>query len=215
MLITMQELMDRHIRKHRAVSGVLHVGCHLAEEAPAYAQQGIENVVWVEGNPVLIEQIQRILNNFRGQRIVEALVSEFDGDEVTFHITDDPEHTAMSSSILELELHKKHAPWVVEVEQKKLHTKTIDTLVFEHEIRDCNFINLDIQGAELLALKGATNFLETCDYVYTEVNINYLYKDCVLLPELDQFLGHWGFQRLDTIMTPAEWGDAFYVKQGS
>lgn len=210
MLITMQELYDRY---HLNVTGVLHVGCHLAEEAPAYAAQGITNVVWVEGNPDLIDRIKAILPQYNGQRVVEALVGELEGEEVTFHITDDPQHTAMSSSILELELHKKHAPWVVEVEQKKLRTTTIDNLVFANEVRDCNFINLDIQGAELLALKGGENFLETCDYVYTEVNTNFLYKGCVLLPELDGWLGQRGFVRRDTVMTPAEWGDAFYVKR--
>lgn len=208
MLITMQELYDRY---HLNVTGVLHVGAHLGEEAPAYNAKGITNVVWVEGNPDLIEQLSSLVTHY-GQRVIQALVSDLEGDEVTFHITDDPQHTRMSSSILELELHKKHAPWVVEIEQRKLRTTTIDNLVFANEIRDCNFINLDIQGAELLALKGAESFLETCDYVYTEVNTNYLYKDCVLLPELDAWLGARGFTRVDTVMTPAEWGDAFYIK---
>lgn len=209
MLIPFNTLVDKF---RIEVDGILHVGAHLGEEAQAYFDLGVRNVVWVEGNPDLISPLTTHIEQFQGQRVVQGLCSEFQGDEVIFHVTRDPEGTAMSSSLLELEVHKIHAPWVKEVEQKKLRTTTIDDLCFANEVRDCNFINLDIQGAELLALKGAENFLQTCLYIYTEVNTNYLYKNCVLLPELDSWLGDRGFSRVETVMTKAEWGDAFYVR---
>jgi len=51
-----------------------------------------------------------------------------------------------------------------------------------------DFINLDIQGAELLALKGATAILPFIKAIYTEVNEKELYENCGLIDELDAFL---------------------------
>lgn len=211
MLIPFGDLFQKYRLK---VKGVLHVGAHLAEEAQAYQDCGVPWVLWVEGNPDLMGDLNAALQPFAGQEPVLALISDKPEESVPFNITRDPEGTAMSSSLLELHVHKKHAPWVKQVAMKRLDTTTIDLLADEYPvINDCNFLNLDIQGAELLALKGAEKFLTHCDYIYTEVNTNYLYKDCVLLPELDGWLGGRGFVRKELSMTPAEWGDGFYVKE--
>jgi hypothetical protein len=71
---------------------------------------------------------------------------------------------------------------------------------------------LDIQGAELLALKGFGDFLNKISKVYVEVNTNYLYKNCSLIQEIDDYLLKFKFKRVETNMTQFEWGDAFYIK---
>ncbi len=76
-----------------------------------------------------------------------------------------------------------------------------------------DFINLDIQGAELKALKGADKILPYIKAIYTEVSTKELYKNCVLLPELDEFLEKNGFKRIIINMTHNYWGDALYIKE--
>ena len=76
-----------------------------------------------------------------------------------------------------------------------------------------NFLNFDIQGAELKALKGMENYLSQVDYLYSEVNSDYVYKDCVLINELDDYLNKFGLIRVETYWTPCKWGDAFYIKK--
>ena len=75
-----------------------------------------------------------------------------------------------------------------------------------------NFITLDIQGAELKALKGMEEYLPHIKYVYTEVNSNYVYENCTLVSELDEYLSKFAFKRVETSWHQAEWGDAFYIK---
>ena len=75
-----------------------------------------------------------------------------------------------------------------------------------------NFVNIDIQGAELLALKGMTATLPYIDYLYLEVYTKHLYKDCALLPEIRAFFKPFGFALQELQMTPHGWGDAFFVK---
>jgi hypothetical protein len=72
---------------------------------------------------------------------------------------------------------------------------------------------LDIQGAELKALKGMEEYLSKIDYIYTEVNSDYVYKDCALIGEVDEYLEKFGLKRVETqIYTEYRWGDAFYIR---
>ena len=76
-----------------------------------------------------------------------------------------------------------------------------------------NFLNLDIQGAELLALKGMAKYLKHIKYIYTEVNTEKVYKDCALITEIDDFLKLHGFSRkCEAIYRQFGWGDALYIR---
>jgi hypothetical protein len=75
-----------------------------------------------------------------------------------------------------------------------------------------NFLNLDIQGAELMALKGGTKAIEHAKVIYLEVNTEEVYKGCALITELDNFLDTYKFKRVITEMTEYGWGDAVYIK---
>ena len=56
-------------------------------------------------------------------------------------------------------------------------------------------------------------YLNNVDYFYTEVNSDYVYKDCALVNELDDYLKQFGLVRIETKWTDFKWGDAFYIKQ--
>ena len=62
------------------------------------------------------------------------------------------------------------------------------------------------------ALKGMEIYLYNVDYLYTEVNSDYVYKDCALVNELDEYLKKFGLVRIETKWTDFKWGDAFYIK---
>ena len=51
---------------------------------------------------------------------------------------------------------------------------------------------MDIQGCELLALKGAKTALARVDALYMEVNEKELYKGCGLMSEIDEALREYG-----------------------
>jgi len=120
-----------------------------------------------------------------------------------------------SSSILELYKHLEEHPEVIEIERRQLKTITLNTLYENNNIHydRYDFINLDIQGAELKALKGADKILPYIKAIYTEVSTKELYKNCVLLPELDEFLAKNGFKRIIISMTHNYWGDALYIRE--
>lgn len=75
-----------------------------------------------------------------------------------------------------------------------------------------NFLNIDIQGAELMALKGMGDLLNYFDYVYLEVNKDYVYKNCALVHEIDEYLSEYNYVRVETAWTNAQLGDALYIR---
>ena len=74
---------------------------------------------------------------------------------------------------------------------------------------------MDVQGAELNVLLGASETLQHVDYIITEVNRAELYKNCALIEDLDYFLGKYGFERVEEAWDRDNpvWGDALYIKK--
>lgn len=205
MLIDLTTLVHRHRMKIR---GIVHVGAHLGEEAADYAKNGVSTVYWIEGNEDIAANLAQAVGRF-GHTVITAVVGWRDGDELVFHIA----NNGQSSSVLDLETHKTEHPEVVYIDQRIVTTRSLDSLDREYGFPGCNFMNLDIQGAELMALEGGSNLLKQIDWIYSEVNSKELYADCAKIWDIDDYLTAQGFVRLDTILTPHGWGDALYVRK--
>lgn len=202
--------LDRMITNYNlAITGILHVGAHIGEEASTYQACGIHKVLWIEGNPELIPELEANVFSY-GHKVVQALITDEDDNEITFNVT----NNFMSSSIYEFGTHSVVSPEVHYTHTLTLPTSTLDTLSQHHDMTDMNFLNMDLQGAELAALNGGEKLLAQIDYIYTEVNVDELYKDCTRLPALDAWLKRQMFYRIETVMAgSAGWGDALYVRQ--
>jgi FkbM family methyltransferase len=210
MLIPLQTLIDKH---GVSIRGVLHLGAHQAEEAQDYEKAGAKQVVWIEGNPELMPVLTEELKKYPNQSAHNVLVSDQDGLDVSFKVT----NNFQSSSMLELGTHKTHHPSVEVHHTLHLKTHRLDTYLAQNNVdtTECNFLNIDLQGAELLALKGLGNRLDTIDYIYTEVNIGSVYVGCAKMLELDRYLHSRGFVRTATRLTQWQWGDALYVRKNA
>ena len=140
-----------------------------------------------------------------------AVIDIEDDKEISFNVSDN----GQSSSILEFGTHTDHHPHVKMIGKKQLKTTRVDTFIKNNKIpiEKLNFLNLDIQGKELDALKSMENYIQYVKYIYTEVNTEKVYKDCALLTEIDEYLNKRGFKRVACKMwRDCGWGDAFYIK---
>lgn len=204
MLIKFNTLVNKYGRPR----GIIHIGAHLMEEKSDYLSQGLDNTIWIEANPI----ISRIISPKKSpnELVFNFAISDIDNELIKLNVT----NNGQSSSILELDLHKIHHPDIHVNKILKVMTKRMDTLISENNIdlSKYDFLNIDIQGAELLALKGFGDLLNSIKYIYTEINTNSLYTGCALVSEIDEYLEKFGFKRVETKMTEFEWGDAFYVK---
>lgn len=207
MLMSLPDLAARYDMK---VTGVLHLGAHLAEEAATYNELHMHDVWWVEANPGVLAMIERNIWQYPTQKLIHGLIYDIPFVEHSFNITN---YDGMSSSILEFGTHPEFSPDTVFVDTIKMKTTTVDTIVADHKIK-ANFLNMDLQGAELLALRGARHFLPGVDYVMTEVNKKEVYKDCARISDIDTELARHGLARVETYWVPGQgWGDALYVRE--
>jgi len=206
MLITFNEIVN----KYGLPKGIIHIGAHLMEERNDYISKDLYNTIWVEANPKVYSNIEFINNESSNERVFNFAISDEDNKLYEFNIT----NNGQSSSILKLDKHKIHHPQIHVSEVINVNSKRMNTLLSENNINvnDYDFLNIDIQGAELLALKGFGDLLNNIKYIYTEINTNTLYKDCALVSEIDEYLFKYGFKRVETLMTEFEWGDALYIK---
>ena len=212
MLITIQELKQRF---NIQVSGILHVGAHKCEELDAYLQLGIPNfnIYWIEALQELVDEMTKKNTN---TKIYQAVISDKDNEVITFNITRN-DHTGdtQSSSILEFGSHATSHPQVKVVDKRIMLTSRLDSVIERENIdmSNVNFINLDIQGVELRALKSMERYLTNIKYIYTEVNTEQVYKGCDQMSDLTAYLNQFGFKLADArIYKQFGWGDAFYIK---
>jgi FkbM family methyltransferase len=210
MMISLSELVREHGARPR---GVVHVGAHEAQELEAYEEHSVGPVVWIEANPEVYRRLLARIEGRPGHRAFQFAAHERDGLDVDLNVM----AYDMSSSILYPKRHLELYAWNVVTRKVKVPTRTLDAFFRSEGLRaeEYNFLNMDIQGAELLALRGAREHLRHFDYVYLEVNDDELFENCGRTADIDAFLAPHGFRRTVTRMRDDGWGDAFYARQAA
>lgn len=200
------------------VGGIIHIGAHHGEEIKDYAESNVKNVIWFEANKKLMKHL--FDNTCKYQNVKQEyfceVLSDEDDKEIEFKIT----NNGQSSSMLELGTHEKHYPSIKVIEKQTLKTRRFDTF-YKNKInlinlKEINFINLDVQGAELKVLKGFGDIFENyknIKAIYSEVNFEEVYIGAPLVQEIDEYLNRYKFTRILTVDTPYKWGDALYLRK--
>jgi len=207
-MISFDYLVDKH---KLDIKGVLHLGASTGQERDAYDTYCKGKVMWVEAIPRVYLDLQQNIKPYPQQTAYNACLSNVDGDEVVFNVSN---NESQSSSILELGVHALIHPEVHYIEQIAMKTERIDTLLKDVDVSGINFLNVDLQGAEHLAIEGMGDLIKNIDYALLEVNMKETYKGCMLIDELDYFMLQRGFERVETGEWVAEtWTDALYIRK--
>ena len=203
MLIPLDNLVNNYNIQFK---GVLHVGAHECEELNDYEKYIQRNkILWVEALPDKVELCKQRYPNV----LIENAVVSDKIEKVVFNVS----NNGQSSSILDFGLHSHYHSHVHYVNSFETETKLLKDVISNYDI-EYNFLNFDIQGAELKALKGMEEYLNKVDYIYTEVNCDYVYKNCALITEIDEYLSQFRLYRVETEWCQDfKWGDAFYIRK--
>jgi hypothetical protein len=208
MILNIDDVYKALLYNNIDIKGVFHVGAHDCEELLFYNSFGVKNedIVWIDA----VESKVTDATNRGIVNVYNALITDKDDEDIYFNIS----NNIQSSSILEFGTHSQEHPWIVYTDKVLKKSITVDTFFEKNDLdaSEYNFWNFDIQGAELIALKGATKSLQYAKALYLEVNEKELYKNCALIDEIDEFLSKHNFQRVLTKFTQHGWGDALYLK---
>jgi FkbM family methyltransferase len=173
----------------------------------------------------LPSNIQLIQHNFLKYGISNAsyynkALSDING-VATFHVSSvSPENTLeadwdfgnKSSSLLEPEKHLEIFDFIHFDKKIEVETITLKTFCQQNKIQDIDFIHMDVQGAELLVLNGAEDFISSIKAIWLEVSKINFYKDQPLVDEVKEFMYRNNFVLVkDSLYN--EQGDQLYVSK--
>ena len=192
------------LSKNINIIGTCHVGAHECEELTFYNHL-LENddIIWIEALPRKVREAQN-----RGiTNVYNSVITDKDDEEIIFNVANDYK----SSSVLKFVL-PQHPPFKL-LSKIRFKSITLDTFFQRNNIdaSKYNFWNFSIQGAELMALKGATQSIKYAKAIYLEVNEKELYKNSCLITEIDSFLYQYNFKRVFNHRTPHGWDKALYI----
>ena len=206
-MINLHEAIEKYSMN---ITGVIHIGGHIGNEYDEYVKiPSIENMVFFEPDPDNFPKLKDRVGQDKRCICVNRAVGPFSG-EATLHR--ESNNTGQSNSILEPHIHTQIYPGIVFNDKLKVKLEPLDKYQPSPKL---NFINMDVQGAELNVLLGASQTLKNIDYIITEVNRAELYKNCALIEDLDYYLGKYNFKRVEEAWDRDNpvWGDALYIKE--
>ncbi len=204
-----------YLRKAR---GVIHVGANDGRER-AYYDRARLDVLWVEALPDVFAALQANLQDYSRQRALNYLLVEADGRKISFNVAS---NNAESSSIFELADHVEIWPEVGFVGKIELTGYTFATMVSREAIDLSRYdtLILDVQGAELLVLKGAERHLAGFRYILAEAADFNCYAGATTLAELEAHLAARGYRLIKTYEFASKEGvgrycDALFTRMDS
>lgn len=193
----LEEMLDQGLLRP---CGVVHLGAEHSQEASAYDKAGAQQVLWAEASPENWEHAET-LRNLHGRphhKMVRRAIWHEDDLELPFNIY----NARSSNSLFDNDLMHTYYPRHDIIATVPVKTITVDTMMArEWEGPKCvDLLVMDLQGAELHALQGATTLLllgQCLKTIVTEAMTEPLYKGQCLLSDLEDFLAPFGFVKRD------------------
>jgi FkbM family methyltransferase len=197
-------LFERHNVNAR---GCIHIGAHDCCEIGCYKKLFKDKVIWVEANPHTYKTKSKLVANKNNHKCYNFAAHHTDNEELVLHI---PTREDISSLY--------HSPEFPHVTKALVKTKKMDTLFIEEklDINEFNFLNVDVEGAELEVLEGFKEHLNKIDYIFIEVSVNSRFEGSeATLETVNNYLGNQGFKivEISSSIYNLGWGDAFYIKK--
>jgi FkbM family methyltransferase len=169
---------------------IVDIGANPIDGNPPYAcllKAGIAELVGFEPNPAALAE----LNTKKSAAETYLPSAVGDGARHRLHICQAPGMTSLLSPNPQvLNLFHGFPEWGRVVETVEVDTVRLDDVP---ETKDVDFIKIDIQGGELLALSNAEERLRDALVIQSEVEFLQMYQDQPLFSEVEQYLRRQGF----------------------
>lgn len=189
-------------------NGIIHMGGHRGQEAAIYDWFN-KKTIWIEANPNILDDLKDNVELYFNQKVIHALLSNKDKVLTRFYLSS---NDAASSSLFKFGTGDLHSA-IRMTNFIELETIKFDSMVEAKriDINEYDFWVMDLQGAELLALKGSINSLKKCKFIYAEISKVDIYENGAQWHELKNFLN---FHKFSPVWEPIEdHTDVLFCKQ--
>lgn len=184
--------------------GVIHVGGHHGEEADDYDAHRVRRVVWFEAEPDACAVLRQRVAGRPGHTCVEALVADQEGARRAFyrHRFRGGSKRGFCSTL----------PWndaLVAVDPVLSRLETFDVAIMETVTvagalgrlglppEDFQYLSVNVQGAELLVLRGLGDYLAHLQWIFWEAELDAesrRYEGAPVVAEVADWLRARGFR---------------------
>jgi 2-O-methyltransferase len=213
----------RLLLKRKASITILDVGSCEGEDSLRYLTEFPQSRVFAfEPFPENVRKIRDLITDeYSGRfKLIEAAISDEDGEAYLHLSSGQPpgmshdnrwDYGNKSSSLLEpAALMQSFHPWLHFNNKIAIQTLRLDSVFQQESLRYVDFIHMDIQGAELKALQGATTLLRTTGIIWIEVADHMIYTGQPTSSAIKALLESLGFSLLLSCVENG-FGDHLYV----
>lgn len=192
--------------------GVIHVGAHYGDEYAAYLEAGIKHIVFVEPCRAAFDELKC---RFQYQPNVKLFnLALGDEKQTGAKMYTSKQNKGQSNSLLKPAKHLQIHPEIIFDGREEVDVELMDDLEIQPDMASFryNLLVMDCQGYEGRVLRGARFTIPNIDYVYTEINKDFVYENNTHIDELDELLND--FKRVETGRWVGDaWTDAFYIRR--
>jgi FkbM family methyltransferase len=201
---------------------MFEIGCCEGEDTIKYSRLLPNGTIYAfEPLPKNFERTKENLARFKIQnaQVFNLALSDKKGS-AEFHVSSgtpsnkpktDWDYGNKSSSLLEPDKHMEITDFIKFAEKITVQTETIEGFCNDHQVNQIDFIHMDVQGAELMVMKGAGAMMGKIKAIWLEVANVSLYKNQPLAKEVEQFMKANGFTLVKN-KTNKVAGDQLYVQ---
>jgi len=186
---------------------IIHVGAHLGQDRDDYLISQPRNIFWVEADPATANKLQ---NKYPQDKVINFAIWDVGNISIDLHQF---AHEEQNSLIPPVQNNPKFPANISSIQVK---TITLDQLFESLDLFRLRkgWITIDIQGAELHALNGATKALKNIDYLVIEIaNTSQGYAETPSLLEVEAILSHSGLYRsLSRISHDQSYTDHLFIR---
>jgi FkbM family methyltransferase len=200
------------------ISGIIHVGAHYGTEFREYLDNEVNIIHAFEPVKETLKVLKENVKKLKAKiKIYPFALGSKKIEKKAIFLSENNE--LQSSSLLKPKLHLIQHPNITFKKKEIVKVNTLDNL----NIKDSNYISIDVQGFELEVLKGSKKTLKNIDYINCEVNTGETYSNNPLIVDIDKYLKKYNFKRVETFFPTYKkyffsskiihsWGDALYIK---
>jgi FkbM family methyltransferase len=195
---------------------IFEFGSRYGEDSIQFAKKFRNATVYsFECNPNTINECRKVTSEFNNIILTEKAVTENDGNISFFTIDKENTVTTWSdgnqgaSSLL-----KASGKYMIEqYAQKEVTVEGISLFTFlnQNKIPQIDLLWMDIQGAELMALRGLKDRIKDVKIIHLEVEFMEIYSDQPLFNEVRSFLENNGFIFCGYTYKEEFSGDAIFI----
>lgn len=170
-----------------------------------------------ECNPNTLDLCEKNIIPYKDRiTLIKGAVCDYDGSITFYPINQEKTKTSWddgnpgASSLFKSNGKYPHETYVQDEITTNCHR--LDTIMNKCNIPNVDIIWMDLQGAELLALKGLGDKLSSVKYIHTEVSYREMYSGQVMYTELNDYIMKNNFSILNRLSFGGWQEDVIYKK---